>query len=89
MPSHSVLSKRSLAHRKLLDHADRIEQPSASALRVLDAIRTIGQIINRAIQPPNAENRTFGGVGGLADEILSARPDHPNPEILSLPLSVL
>ena len=40
--------------------------------------------LSRRVQPPDAENRMSGGVGGLTGAIPSARPDH-----LTLSCSVL
>jgi len=52
------------------------EQRGAATSRLPHAIRSCGPHVDgRCVQPPYAENRTYGGVGGCRGAIPGTRPD--------------
>ena len=68
---------RGVANCSQPELADGVKQRSVATPRVLDAIGPCGhRVKGRCVQPPDAENRTSGGVGGCRGAIPGTRPDH-------------
>src|SRR2546430_4890333 len=55
--------------------ARRAKQVGPAPLRLSPAIGSCGAVNGRCVQPPDAENRTSGGVGGWPGVIPVTRPD--------------
>ena len=69
--------QRGVANRGQSEYADGVKQRSVATLWFLDAIGPCGhRVKGRCVQPPDAENRTSGGVGGCRGAIPGTRPDH-------------
>ena len=69
--------QRSVAHRTERSVTHGPQQRRFTTLWVSDAVRPCGcHVEGRRVQPPDAENRTSGGVGGVAGAIPPPRPDH-------------
>ncbi|WP_242523279.1 reverse transcriptase domain-containing protein [Thiocystis minor] len=67
--------QRRVAHRALTDATARALQPHPPPRWTVGSIRPCRRITGGWVQPPDAENRMSGGVGGLTGAIPSARPD--------------
>src|SRR5271154_549617 len=63
-----------VVHGGNLDHEPRATDTNASSLRLPHAIRPCCEV-SGWVQPPDAENRTSGGVGGCRGAIPVTRPD--------------
>ena len=65
--------------------AYRPEQTEAPGMGLLDSVRSRGDGPNLTppVQPPYAENRTYGGVGALTGAISSGRPDPVHASVWS------
>ena len=70
-----IQQQRRVAHRGQPRAAHRPKQPRPTVPRLLGAIRPCPDVKWGIVQPPDAEDRTSGGVGGSRGAIPVTRPD--------------
>lgn len=76
-----IQQQRCVAHRGQPRAAHRPKQPRPTVPRLLGAIQPCPDVKWGIVQPPDAEDRTSGGVGGSRGAIPVTRPDLTVPDM--------